>query len=203
MSIRAVVTEHEPRELSNHQQYGHGHALKSLQQYNQRSQIYITEIFRTLSYCRPFNISIHRYFRRAKPAACFCKFRKQSHKMFHPSPSYQHEPQKLQRRHLSISLESECVVFLPRLSPSGSCFVITVSLAQTTRLLASCGETTRFAVLVHWVDNPVDAGVAADCFVLRIYQDYLEVLVCGVLIDPVRVQDTQIGAATTDTLFSG
>lgn len=36
---------------------------------------------------------------------------------------------------------------LPGLSPSSSCLVEFVTLAQTTRLLAGCGEATSFAVL--------------------------------------------------------
>jgi hypothetical protein len=34
-------------------------------------------------------------------------------------------------------------------------------------------------------------------------QDDLEVLVGGVLVDPVRVEDAQVGAAAADTLLSG
>jgi hypothetical protein len=41
------------------------------------------------------------------------------------------------------------------------------------------------AYLVHWVDNPVDARVSANSLVLRINENDLEVLVCGVLVDPV------------------
>jgi hypothetical protein len=82
-------------------------------------------------------------------------------------------------------LEVEGVVSLPGLSPAGSGLVESVSLAQTTGLLASGSETTRLAVLVDWVDDPVDAGVAADGLVLRVNEDDLVVLVGGVLVDPV------------------
>lgn len=92
---------------------------------------------------------------------------------------------------------------LPGLSATSSCLVVAVTLAQTTRLLASCSEATRFAVLVDWVDDPVDTRIAADGLVLGIDEDDLEVLVGGVLVDPVRVENSQIGAATSDTLFSG
>ena len=92
---------------------------------------------------------------------------------------------------------------LPGLSASSSCLVVSVTLAQTTRLLASCGETTRFTVLVDRVDDPVDAGVATDSLVLGINENDLEVFVGGVLVDPVRVENTQVGAATSDTLLSG
>jgi hypothetical protein len=38
--------------------------------------------------------------------------------------------------------------------------------------------------------------------VLRVDQDNLKVLVCGVLVDPVRVQDSQIRTPTSHTLLS-
>jgi hypothetical protein len=57
--------------------------------------------------------------------------------------------------------------------------------------------------LVNGVADPVDAGIAADGLVLGVDKDDLEVLVGGVLVDPVGVQDTQVGATATDTLLSG
>jgi hypothetical protein len=104
-------------------------------------------------------------------------------------------------RHLSVSLEVEGVVSLPGLPTTSSSLVVTVTLAQSTRLFASSGKTAGFTVLVNGIDDPVDTGIAADGLVLRINEDDLEVLVGRVLIDPVGVQDTQIGAATSDTLF--
>ena len=53
------------------------------------------------------------------------------------------------------------------------------------------------------VADPVDAGIPADGLVLGVDEDDLEVLVGRVLVDPVGVQDTQVGAATADTLLSG
>src|SRR5277367_1105000 len=91
---------------------------------------------------------------------------------------------------------------LPSLSPASSSFVKSVTLAQATRLLASCSEATRFTVLVNGIDNPVDAGIPANGLMLRVDQDNLKVLVCGVLIDPVRVQNSQIRTTTSHTLLS-
>lgn len=50
---------------------------------------------------------------------------------------------------------------------------------------------------MHGVHDPVDTRVAADGLVGRVHHDDLEVLVRGVLSDPVRVQHTQVatGAA--------
>jgi len=93
-------------------------------------------------------------------------------------------------------------VSLPGLSPASSRLVVSVTLTQTARLLASSGETSGFPVFVDGVDDPVDARIAADGLVLRVDEDNLEVFVSGVLVDPVRVEDTQIGATTSDTLLS-
>lgn len=51
-------------------------------------------------------------------------------------------------------------------------------------------------------DNPIDAWIIADCFVLRINQYHFEVFVGGVLVNPIRVQDTEIRTSTSDTLLS-
>ena len=92
---------------------------------------------------------------------------------------------------------------LPGLSATGSGLVVSVTLAQSTRLLSGGGETTGFTVLVNWVDDPVDTGITTDGLVLRVNEDDLEVLVGRVLVDPVGVQDAQVGASATNTLLSG
>lgn len=51
------------------------------------------------------------------------------------------------------------------------------------------------------VADPVDAGITADSLVLGVNENDLEVLVGGVLVDPVGVQDTQVGAAAANTLL--
>lgn len=53
------------------------------------------------------------------------------------------------------------------------------------------------------LDNPVDSGVAADGLVLGVNQNDLKVFVRGVLVDPVRIEDPQVGAATANPLFGG
>ena len=53
------------------------------------------------------------------------------------------------------------------------------------------------------VDDPVDAGIPADGLVLGVNEDDLVVLVGGVLVDPVGVEDAEVGAAAADTLLSG
>jgi hypothetical protein len=93
-------------------------------------------------------------------------------------------------------------VLLPGLSATSSCLVVAMTLSETTGLLASGGETTSFAMLVDWVDNPVDAGITTDSLVLGVNEDDLVVLVGRVLVDPVGVEDAEIGATTANTLFS-
>jgi hypothetical protein len=57
--------------------------------------------------------------------------------------------------------------------------------------------------LVDWLDDPVDTGIAADSLVLGVHEDDFVVLVGRVLVDPVGVENAEIGAAAADTLFSG
>lgn len=92
---------------------------------------------------------------------------------------------------------------LPGLSAASLGLVVAVALVETTGLLAGGGETASLAVLVNGVDDPVDAGIDADGLVLGVDKDDLEVLVGRVLVNPVGVEDTQIGAAAADTLLSG
>ena len=92
---------------------------------------------------------------------------------------------------------------LPGLSAAGLGLVVAVALVETTGLLAGGSETTSLAVLVDGGDDPVDAGILADGLVLGVDKDDLVVLVGRVLVDPVGVEDAQVGAAAADTLLSG
>lgn len=91
----------------------------------------------------------------------------------------------------------------PGLSAASTGLVVAVTLVETTGLLAGSSETTGLAVLVDGVDDPVDAGVDADGLVLGVDEDDLVVLVGRVLVDPVGVEDAQVGAAAADTLLGG
>lgn len=92
---------------------------------------------------------------------------------------------------------------LPGLSATTAGLVVAVALVETARLLAGGGKAASLAVLVDGVDDPVDAGVAADRLVLGVDENDFVVLVGGVLVNPVGVQDTEVGAAATDTLLGG
>ena len=54
---------------------------------------------------------------------------------------------------------------------------------------------------MDWLYNPIDARVLANGLVLWIHQNDLEVLIGGVLIDPVRVEHAEIGTAAPDAFF--
>ena len=54
---------------------------------------------------------------------------------------------------------------------------------------------------MDWVDYPIDSGVTTDTFMLGIDKNDFEVLISGILIDPVGVEDAEIGAAASDSLF--
>jgi hypothetical protein len=94
-------------------------------------------------------------------------------------------------------------VALPGLSAASLGLVVPVTLVETTGLLAGGGKTTSLAVLVDGVDDPVDAGVDADGLVLGVDEDDLVVLVGRVLVDPVRVEDSEVSAAAANTLLGG
>ena len=92
---------------------------------------------------------------------------------------------------------------LPGLPAAGLGLGVAVALVETTGLLAGGGEAAGLAVLVDRVDDPVDAGITADGLVGGVDEDDLVVLVGGILVDPVRVENAQVGAAAADTLLGG
>ena len=57
--------------------------------------------------------------------------------------------------------------------------------------------------LVHGLDDPVDARIAADGLMLGVDKYNLEIFVRRVLIDPIGVQYPQIGATASHTFFGG
>ncbi len=104
---------------------------------------------------------------------------------------------------LSVPPQRQSVLQLPCVASALLGVVVAMALVQPSALLAGGRQTTHLTMLVDWVDDPVDACVAADSLVLRIDEDDFVVLVGAVLIDPVAVEDAQVGAAATDTLFGG
>lgn len=77
-----------------------------------------------------------------------------------------------------------------------------MTLVDTSGLLANGGKTTSLSSLVDGVANPVDLGVTSNGGVRGVDQDDLSVVVGGVVVDPVRVQHTQVSATSANTLLS-
>lgn len=70
-------------------------------------------------------------------------------------------------------------------------------------MLVPVREFPPGAYLVDGVDDPVDARITTDGLVLRVDKDDFVVLVGGILVDPVRVENPKIGTSTADTLLGG
>lgn len=79
--------------------------------------------------------------------------------------------------------------------------VVTVTLANSSVFDTGSSETTHFSVLVHSLADPVDAGITANGIVEGIHEDNLVKLEGGILIDPVRVEDTQVATLLSNTLL--
>lgn len=94
-------------------------------------------------------------------------------------------------------------MLLPDLSASRRSVVEQMSLVDSSGLLASGSESTGLTVLVHRVDNPVVSGVTSDGLVLGIDKDDLKVLVSGILVHPVRVENSEVRSTSGNSLLSG
>ncbi len=62
---------------------------------------------------------------------------------------------------------------------------------------ASGGKTSSLSMLMDGVADPVDSGIVSNRYVVRIDHDYLVVLEGGILVDPVRVEHSEVHAGTT------
>ena len=73
---------------------------------------------------------------------------------------------------------------------------------ETSVLLASSGKATGLSVLVLVGSNPVNSGVSGDGLVVGVNKDNLEELEGSVLTNPVRVEDSEVSAASSNSLLS-
>jgi hypothetical protein len=103
--------------------------------------------------------------------------------------------------HLTVSPQAESVVLLPCVSSARLGLGVAVTLLDTSGGLTSRSKTTRLTVLVDSSNDPVVLGVVANSVVLGVDEDDFVVLVTGVLVNPVRVQDTKVGATAANTLL--
>jgi len=92
-------------------------------------------------------------------------------------------------------------VLLPLLSLG--LMVVSSTLSDTPVLLSGRSETTGLTTLVNGVADPVDASITTDRLVVRVDEDDLVVLVDTVLVDPVRVQNSESSTSTSDTFLGG
>ena len=73
---------------------------------------------------------------------------------------------------------------------------------HSSSFLAGGGESAELSVLHLGRGNPVDTGVTADSLVGWVNHDDFVELEGSVLTNPVRVENTHVGALATNTLFS-
>ena len=104
---------------------------------------------------------------------------------------------------LAVSPELLGVSVLPVGAARGSLLKSLVSLlVHASGLLTGGGKTAVLSVLVLAGADPVDARVSADGLVRCVNHDDLVVLETGILTNPVRVEDAEVGALASNTLLS-
>jgi len=79
--------------------------------------------------------------------------------------------------------------------------VVAIAFAKTTVLFANAGETTSLPPFVDGLGDPVDSGVATNSFVIRVHQNNLVIFVDSILVDPIRIQHSQISTPPTNSFF--
>jgi len=103
---------------------------------------------------------------------------------------------------LTIATEGDSVVASPGGSSRGSVLVMAMAAIQQASRVASCRrQPSHLSVLHCRLANPVHSWVLSYDLVVRIHHDHLEEFECRILIDPIRVEDTEVGAATSHTLL--
>ena len=105
---------------------------------------------------------------------------------------------------LTVSFETKSITSLPVFTPRTThCFISTVAaFAESASFAPGGGQSTHFTMFVRWCHDPVDTGIVADDFVLWIDKNNFEIFESSILVDPVRVQDTEIATETSNTLLA-
>ena len=75
-------------------------------------------------------------------------------------------------------------------------------MSETSVLLTGGGKSSKLSLVVLLGTDPVDSWVNLDGLVVWINADDLEEFVSGILSYPVGVEDSQVGALSTNLLFS-
>lgn len=103
---------------------------------------------------------------------------------------------------LTLSSQFQSVVSLPELSARATRSVSEfVSFSETATLLSGRSKSTKFAMFVYGLGDPLSVRVATDGLVCWVDQDYFEELVGRILADPIRVENSQATATTTDAFL--
>lgn len=76
------------------------------------------------------------------------------------------------------------------------------SLVDTSVLLTSSSETSVLSVLVLGGGDPVNSWVSSDGLVVGVNKDDFVELECTVLTYPVRVEDSKVGASSSNSFLS-
>lgn len=93
------------------------------------------------------------------------------------------------------------VAVSPRDSRCWSMLALYYITHETYRLKNANADAAAY--LVNRVDDPADAGIATDSFVLGVDADDFIELVCRVLVYPVRVEDAQVCTVSANAFFGG
>ena len=73
---------------------------------------------------------------------------------------------------------------------------------KTSVLLSSSSKASSFSVLVFVGGNPVDSGISGNCLMVGVNKDDFVELEGSVLANPVRVEDSEVGASSSNSLLS-
>jgi len=102
-------------------------------------------------------------------------------------------------KNLTIAAKAEGVVPLPGGQLGG--VVVAVAFSKTAVPFSNAGETTSLPALVHRLGDPVDPRIATNGLVIGVNEDDLVIFIDAVLINPVRVQYSQVTTTPTNTLL--
>jgi len=100
---------------------------------------------------------------------------------------------------LTVAAKTEGVVPLPG-GRFGS-VVVATAFSETTVLFSDAGETASLPALVHRLGDPVDSRIAANGLVIGVNENDFIIFVDTILINPIRVQHSQVTTAPTNAFF--
>jgi hypothetical protein len=105
---------------------------------------------------------------------------------------------------LTVAAHGFGVASLPAsIGGTTNCVVGTMTTnTKSSGFATSGGKSTSLSVFHDRFADPVDARIVSDNYVGWVNKDDFVIFVGGILVDPVRVQDTQVGSNAPNALFS-